>query len=564
MENTKSKIAAIYARVSGDKQKKEETIHSQIDAIQHYAKANNYIIMKEWIFIDEAETGKSLDRSGLDALRDLARDGGPDLIIIYEPDRLARKSAYQVLLLEEFEKAGVQVEFVRCKPPVTPEERFALDMLGVFAEFEHAKITDRCRRGRLYKAKMGKLSVLPNAPYGYNYNNKEGGIASYEVNPEKSNIVKEIFFLYSRQQYSLGAIGRYLDEKGIPTPRNGKRWERATIRDILKNEAYIGTAYFGKTEKYEGIPNRIKRCNGKKITKSRHARKERPKHTWISISVPGFISESDFQTAQDQLETNKKFSRRNTKELSLLQGLLVCKGCGCSFYKKKRSSKQKATYTCHSMLVKHMAKCGNRSLRQEELDSLVWNEVVRLLKEPSLLEQEIARRAQENKQNAGKHLKQGKIEKELRQLSIAKDKLLDAYQEGSCLTLDELRPRMEKIRKKAEGLETDLKAINALKEEHEKNIDFRATLEYLENRLTASSNDLSITDKQKIVRLLIEEVVISKESITIKHCIPSDLRATQNSPLSGVSCVVPSGTIVKDFFFTSQKVPKKHDFLSVI
>jgi site-specific DNA recombinase len=533
----KTKIAAIYARVSGDRQKKEETIESQIDAIRQYAKANNYTIMDEWIFKDEAESGKFLDRPGLDALRDLILDGGVDVIIIHEPDRLVRKRCYQTLLIEEFEKAGVEVAFVKCKAPETPEEQCTIDMLAVFAEYERNKIADRCRRGRLYKAKMGNLSILPHAPYGFDYI-REGNVASYEINPEKSDVVKRIFFLYTKEKYPLMAIGKYLDEKGIPTPKLGKHWDRVTIRDILKNEAYIGTAYFGKTEIYEGAPNRIVRCNGKKITKSRNARKERPQEAWIPISVPGFISESNFQLAQEQLETNRKFAARNTKELSLLQGLLVCKECGCSFYKKMRS-KQKTTYNCHSMLTKHMSKCGNRALRQEELDLLVWNEIIHLLKNPSLLEQEIARRANDSKQKGDKHLRQGKIEKEMKQLVTAKDKLLDAYQEGNCLTVDELRPRMEKIRKMMSQLEAELKALNEWEEKFEKNVDFKATLEYIEKRLSASSEELSIAEKQKVVRLLIEEIVIGQESITIRHCIPASVR-NQNSPLSGVCSTTAS------------------------
>jgi site-specific DNA recombinase len=541
MEKQKPKLAAIYARVSSDKQKKEETIESQIDSIQEYAKAKEYDIIKEWIFRDEAESGKFLDRPGLDALRDLARDGGPDVIIIHEPDRLARKSAYQVLLLEEFQKTGIEVEFVKYKPAETPEEQFALDMMGVFAEYERVKIADRCRRGRIYKAKMGKLSILPHAPYGYIRHKVDDCTDTFKIDLAKSNIVKEIFFLYTHEKYSLGAICTHLDAKGISTPKNGKHWERSTLRDILKNETYIGTAYFGKTEKCDGIPNRIVRYNGKKITKARHARKERPKDSWIPIAAPGFITESDFQEAQELLEKNKKFSYRNTKELSLLQGLLVCKKCGRSFYKKLRG--KVTSYCCNSMLQKDVPKCGARSVNQPELDSLVWDEVIRLLKDPSHLENEIARRAEEDKQNIGKHLKQEKIEKELAQLSKAKNKLLDAYQDGDSLSLAELRHRMEKIKMKTVELETQLKIINNLKEQQEKNIDIKATLEYFERRLAIASTELSMMEKQKVVRLLIEEIVIDDESLKIMHCIPPRSAQVQNSPLCGVRCGIPPGLL---------------------
>lgn len=525
------KLAAVYARVSGDRQKKEETIKSQLDAIQTYAKTKNYNIVKDWIFQDEAEKGQFLDRPGLDALRDLARDGGPDVIIVYEPDRLVRRNVYQTFLIEEFEKAGVSVEFVKIKSPETPEDQLALNVMGAFAEYERTKIIDRCRRGRLYKAKTGNLSVIPRAPYGYNHKN-DSQTDTYEIDPEKSNIVKEIFFLYTRQQYSLGAICNHLDGKNIPTPKNGKHWERATIRDILKNETYIGTAYFGKTEKYEGVPNRIIRCNGKKIKKNHHARKERSKDLWIPMTVPGFISESDFHEAQKLLDANKKFSQRNTKELSLLQGILVCNKCGRSFYKKIRGNA--SYYICSSSCQKSLPKCGTKPLNLQKLDSYVWNEVIKLLKDPTYLEQEIARRIDESKQNISKHLQEEKVEKELAQLEKAKDKLLDAYQNGNCLTLDELRDRIEKIKSKKEGLEADLKKIKELEVEREREIDIKASLEYLEKKLVASSTELPAKEKQKVVRLLIEEIVISDELIQIKHCIPPRGGEVQNSPLCSV------------------------------
>ena len=530
MEKQTPKLAAIYARVSGELQKQEATIESQIDAIQSYAKTKNYEIVKEWIFKDEAESGKYLDRPGLDSLRDLAMNGEPDVIIMYEPDRIARKNAYQVILLEEFQKLGVPVEFVKIKPVESPEDQLTLNVLGAFAEYERCKIADRCRRGRLYKAKMGKLSIIPTPPYGYIKRDN-----TYEIDSEKSKIVKDIFSLYTHEQYSLSTLCNYLDTKQIPSPRNGKRWERTTLRDILKNETYIGTAYFGKTEMCEGTPNRVTRRNGKKFIYSRHARKERPRDLWIPMPVPGFINEKDFYAAQELLKTNQTFSSRNTKKPSLLQGLLKCQKCDRSFYKKSRG--KTSYYCCNSMLQKDVPKCGTRSINQNELDAMIWDEVIVLLKDPARLQEEIDRRIVENKQNEVKHLQQEKIEKTLSQLSKAKDKLLDAYQESDCLSLDELRSRMEKIRIKAQNLEVELKTVKALKSQQEKDIDVKASLEYIENRLIASSTELSIEERQKVVRLLVEEVVISDDAIKIMHCVPSRDKKNEMCQLRGL-CVI--------------------------
>jgi site-specific DNA recombinase len=537
MEIVKKIVIAIYARVSGDKQKKEETIASQLNALRIYAKDKNYRIVEEWIFIDEGESGDTLDRPGLDALRDLVYKGGPDLIIMYAPDRIARKNWYQSFLLDEFNKAGVRVEFLNLKPAETPEDELSLNMLGAIAEYERHKILDRCRRGRLYKAKTGNLSIISKAPFGY-INKKIGNIGTFEINSENSKIVREIFYLFTRQQYSLRAICTYLDSKNIPTPLNGKKWDRSTVRDILKNETYIGTAYFGKTENCESLsPNRIVRFKGKKLTKSRYARKERPKDLWIPMKVAGFINESDFQEAQELLERNKKSSSRNTKEPSLLQGVLLCQKCGNPFYKKKRGLT--STYCCSSTLNRNLTKCGTKSINLQELDAFVWNEILDLLKNPSTLENELARRIEKNKGSLEKHQREEKIEKELVQLSKSKNKLLDAYQEGDCITLDELRSRMDAIKVKTAELEIKLTEIKALKLQREKEIDIKASLEYIEIRLLSSPMELSMEEKQKVVRLLIEEILIGDDSIKIKHCVPP--MENENRPLSCVGYAAPFG-----------------------
>src|ERR1700730_12021495 len=107
------KTAAIYARVSSDQQKENHTIQSQTAALIEYAKTHGYTVPSQWQFQDEGYSGATLLRPGLEAMRDLAGAGQIAAVLIYSPDRLSRKYAYQVLLAEEFSRYGVELVFLR-------------------------------------------------------------------------------------------------------------------------------------------------------------------------------------------------------------------------------------------------------------------------------------------------------------------------------------------------------------------------------------------------------------------------------------------------------------------
>jgi site-specific DNA recombinase len=161
------RTAAIYARVSSDRQKEEGTIGSQREALLEYAQAHELTVPAEWIFEDEGYSGAVLARPALERLRDLAAEGQLEAVLVYAPDRLSRKYAYQVLLIEEFARRGVETLFVKSPSAQTPEERLLLQFQGMIAEYERAQIAERTRRGRRYRAKEGLVNVLSVAPYGY-------------------------------------------------------------------------------------------------------------------------------------------------------------------------------------------------------------------------------------------------------------------------------------------------------------------------------------------------------------------------------------------------------------
>jgi len=224
------KTAAIYARVSSNQQREEKTIASQTAALKEFAKSEGYRVPVEWIFEDEGYSGASLVRPGLERVRDLAVEGQIQAVLALSPDRLSRKYAYQVLLIEELGRHGVQVVFVKAPQSDTPEDQLLLQFQGMIAEYERAQILERSRRGKRHRARQGEVNVLSGAPYGYRYVRKsEERAGYYEVIEAESQVVRQAYELYTRAGLSIGGVTRRLNEQGVPTKERRGQWEPSTV-----------------------------------------------------------------------------------------------------------------------------------------------------------------------------------------------------------------------------------------------------------------------------------------------------------------------------------------------
>ncbi len=525
MKTLPKKIAATYARVSSDKQKEDKTIESQTALIRDYAQENDYSIPTDYVLEDNGYSGDMLARPGLERLRDLAAEKHIDAVIIYCPDRLSRRYAYQVLLIEEFHKNGVEVLFIKSVKGETPEERLLLQFQGIIAEYERAQIMERSRRGKRHKAKQGCVNVLSNAPYGYKYIKKtEYANAAYQINETEAMIVQEIFASYTQDLKAIGEIARELTQRGVLTKTGKTRWERSVIWAILRNPAYTGKAAFGKTEscQRQRITRALRQKGG--FSPRSSANKERPKSEWIFIPVPPLISEEQFELAAERLRKNKQLASKNTKEYALLQGIAHCRECGYSYYlTSTQTTKRKIRYyRCFgSDDYRHEngRVCKTRPIRQDDLDELVWQQIMKLLQEPSLIESELKRRLEKSKDSNPTRKRQKNLQRQLSKLQRAKDKLLDAYQED-LIKIEELRTRMEGIRQRESSLQSELESIGLQMVQKQQHAELQITIaEFLES-VRENAQSLDVESRQKIARLLIKDVEIGRDSIKINHCIP--------------------------------------------
>jgi len=338
--------AAIYARVSSARQKKDQTIGSQTQALHEHAAQNRLDVPAEWVFEDEGHSGATLVRPALEALRDLAAQGCVDVVLCYSPDRLARKFAYQALLIEELARAGVRVEFVKGPRGDSPEDQLLVQFQGMFAEYEKAQLMERYRRGKAYRARTGSVNVLGGAPFGYRYIRKtpESG-ARYEIIAHEAALAAEMFRRYADDGASIADLARWLAGQGAVTRTGKHRWDRSVVWGMLRNPAYAGKAVFGKTQVIHAQPglNRVARLQGR--TTPRAVRTvDRPREEWLEIAVPAIVDEDTFDRAGQRLEDNKRFAARNTKIPSLLQGLAACSACGYGYYRTSARTARKKIY----------------------------------------------------------------------------------------------------------------------------------------------------------------------------------------------------------------------------
>lgn len=523
-----TRVAAIYARVSSERQRQAETIQSQLAALRELASGRGLLVVDDLVFCDDGFSGATLIRPALERLRDRAAEGAFEVLLCHAPDRLARRYAYQVLLLEEFARAGVEVMFA--KEPErsgSPEDELLRQFQGMISEYERAQIAERTRRGTLHRARAGAVAVLSRAPYGYRYVRKSEHADAYlEIDETQAQVVREIFDRYAREGESVGAIARWLGERGVLTRTGASGWSQSTIWTMLRNPAYAGRAAYGKTRMVE------RRARVTRTTRQRGERHggqacERvDPEQWIHIPVPALIDEDTFALAAERLERNKRLSPRNTRRPSLLQGILVCANCGHAYYRSQTTTRQGRVYhyyrcsgTDGSRRV-HGQVCASRPARMAELDELVWHEVLRLLQDPALIQAEIARRLESLRvEHPAGHRREG-LERDLVRARRAVQRLIEAYQE-ELISLDELRDRSPALRKREATLQAELDALDAELQDAESYLKLTETLDSFRQRLGANVQALSIKQRQQIIRLLVRDVLVGEDKVTIRHSIPA-------------------------------------------
>jgi site-specific DNA recombinase len=507
---------AIYARVSSEKQAKEGTIESQLEALREYAKANKLTISHECI--DDGVTGTTLNRPGLDYLKDLIAEDLIQGILILSPDRLSREQTHQILLMDEFKKQDIQVIFTTQQFEDNAEGNLMLQVQAAVSEYERKKILERTKRGRKHAVKNGQM-LGSMAAYGYRFMPKgDGKPARWEVEPREIEIVRLIFDLYVNKRMKGTQIARYLESEEFQTRSGTTKWWCSVVYRILKSEAYLGNAYMYKNSYVEPI----KTPKSKKYRKVKNsALKPRPREDWIGIPVTPTIEKSLWDAAQVLLKQNAHSARRhNNKNQYLVRGLVVCGLCGCmaSGYVSNKSS----FYSCGARRNKNIHSKPHDELIQvhhKPFDAKVWQGVTELMQPENIMAQLEKRLERRHSARPSIASTDAKTEKDLEKLNIQEERVIDAYR-GGIIDLEQLKIQKEKLATKRKVLEAKQKAIPSHTEsvgQPEITLDMLGDMSARFQRAMAKAD---FETREKLVNLLVNSVTLYTNKAVVKGNIP--------------------------------------------
>jgi site-specific DNA recombinase len=512
------KLLAIYARVSTSRQEDEQTILNQTNALEEFAKKNGYTIVRR--YIDEGWSGDTLARPELDNLRQDAKSKQFDAVLIYDPDRLARRYSYQELVSDELREAGVEVMYITVSAPKNSEDKILHGVRGLFAEYERAKISERFRLGKLRKIKDGHL-LVSEPLYGYSYIPRQDKVHGYYViNEEEARVVRMIFSWVADERMTLRTVVRKLQELNIK-PRKSKRgvWNTSTLSTLFRNEAYIGSAHWGSS--YAVVPlNPLKNEKYKKMKKS--SRKIKPREEWSSVPVPAILGREVFDKARRQLEQNFALCKRNKKNEYLLSGRIVC-SCGRRRTGEGVMNGKHLYYRCNDRVLNFPLPrvCMEKGINARTADEMVWKKVSQLMISPKLLTEQVERWYDNQKtKRRGEVLNIPALKEEIEKLKVQEERYGKAYSAG-VYTIEQLKDYTADIREQMRKLEKQIgEAEQKASEQNVTRAPTKSEIKKFSEMIKSNIDNLSFEAKRDIMLATVEKIVGTSEHLFVSGYIP--------------------------------------------
>jgi site-specific DNA recombinase len=488
--------AILYARVSTDEQARSGySLAQQIEALRAYAAQEGYEILEE--VVDSGQSGASLERPGMDRVRDLVAAGGVSIVLAQDRDRIAREPAYHYLLKREFEEHGTKIRALNDRGDDTPEGELTDGILDQLGKYERAKISERSRRGKLRKAREGKVIAIHTPNYGFRYNASRDG---YEVDEEAMRVVQRIFRMVGSEHQTLYAVKRTLEKESVPTPGGARFWHAKCLRNYLSEDVYKPhthdeimamvdagqmsasvAAGLDPNENY-GIwwfnRRRTSRtqisalgANGERTYKKKGRYVERPKEEWVAVPVPNSgIPREWVDAARDVLKGNSVPSSAGRRVWELSGGIAKCAECGRNMMihsvLAERAKGRRFYYRCRTRNRDGAEGCGHRKChRADEVEPRVWDLISGLLKDPERLKaglEEMIKQERAGLRGDPDHEAKTWLEK-LAEVDQERRGYLRLAAKGR-LTDEELDEALAELEDARETAETELRAIRGRRE----------------------------------------------------------------------------------------------------
>jgi site-specific DNA recombinase len=510
-----SKTAVLYARVSTDEQARSGySLAQQLEALREYVAREGYQVLEE--VADPGQSGASLERPGMDRVRDLVAAGGVSVVLAQDRDRFAREPAYHYLLRREFEEHGTKIRALNDRGDDSPEGELTDGILDQLGKYERAKTAERSRRGKLRKAREGKIIANNGVDYGFRYNEARDG---YEIDTETMPVVRRIFGMVA-DGLSLNAVAERLTRQGVALPysryRGVRRWNVTFIRDcIIGDDVYrphtfdeisklvrsevasrldpekcYGIWWFNRrrsTTTQISVPDR----NGGRRYKQRVRYVIRPREEWIAVPVPdSSVPRGIVDAARRAIKHNRAPSNAGRRFWELSGGFVRCGLCGHVMDSHTTANPGRPVYfyyACRTRYKKGVEACSNgRYLAAARVEALVWEGVTSLLKDPEQLRADLDIMIEQERRGALR----GDLDREARMWAenlVEVERKRVRYQEmaaSELITFDELRARLLDLDEARQSAERELAIIGT----HEERL---SELEADRDNLLASLMDIA-------------------------------------------------------------------------
>jgi site-specific DNA recombinase len=492
-------ICALYLRVSTEDQSENFSLPSQQRALTAYAEQNDYLVAHT--LTDDGFTGEDLQRPALIRMRDLVRRKAVNVIVIYEPDRLARKLSHFLLLQDEFDSARVRVEYVTFPVTDNHEGKLSLNMKAVFAEYEKEKIKERTTRGRKEKALQG-LIVGGRRTFGYILTD-----GKYTVCEVEAEVVRMIYRWFTEEGLSIRQIVLRLNARGFK-PHTASKWGKSSVHRILSNESYAGKTFYNRRKRVAGNTPELHHHD----KKTRHEWKSRTE--WIEIAVPQLITEGTFAAAQTKLAMNREaMSGRPARHSWLLSGFIKCAKCGRRY--SSFPSRGVRYYRCVGVDRMSTHPCDAPKIKAEQIEECVLKALKCILANPRLLESKLASAARDGRDLDSELVA---IEKQLSKVRVRESKLIDlALDDG--ITRSIMLEKMREIRSERESLEQlrrDILDAVRLRAERSNLMD---AAEKYSRKISTHLEAIEFETKRRILQALIHHIVLEGDRFRLNGAV---------------------------------------------
>ena len=524
------KRAILYARVSTEEQARSGySLSQQLEALREHARQEGYSVVEE--VLDRGQSGATLERPGMDRVRDLVSTGDVSIVLAQDRDRYAREPAHHYLLREEFKEHGCRLKALNDRGDDSPEGELTDGILDQLAKFERAKTRERTRRGKLRKAQQGKIVAGHRPHYGFKYNATKD---NYVIDPHEMRVVRHIFYMVGVEGRSLRSVRKTLEAEGVPTPGGARYWTQAFVRSAILDDVYCPCAYeeveklitpevsarIDQDQRYGIFWHNTNRSTYKQVSETglngRTYRKKRkvtpkPREEWIAVPVPDSgIPREWVDAAREVIKDNRRSPSTSGRFWELSGGLLRCGHCDTNMRNYTTLGSRDPNvwyfyYRCARRAEKGSEACPQKKMYPAAaVERQVWEFVSNLLTDPDQLRADLDAMIEEERQGLPSEPQQEVKPwlSKLAQVEHKRSRFQDMAAEGY-INLDELGAKLSELEEIRTTAVERLEAIRHYQErieEMEKDCD--ALLESYASMAPEALNDLTPEERHHVYRML--------------------------------------------------------------